>query len=79
MLWAWPWLRRIVGVNLDRSVPIGVGKETSDASEVHDVEEEFALLLTDSRASTYNLLELRHGVDVLVEHNQFHHLAIDSS
>ena len=43
------------------------------------MEEEFAFLLTDARATTYNLLELRHGVDILVNHNQFHHLAIDSS
>ena len=37
-----------------------------------------AFFLTDTSASTYYLLELRHGVDTLVEGDEFHHLAIDT-
>ena len=65
-------------VYLQRTIPIGVCEKTGDVAEVHDSEMSLTLFLTDTSATTYYLLELRHGVDTLVEGYEFHHLAIDT-
>ena len=63
-------------VHLNGAVPIGVGKEAGDVAEIHNGEMRLAFFLAYAGATAYNLFELRHGVDVLVEYYQFHHLAV---
>ena len=65
-------------VHFDGAVPVRVGEKASHIAEVHDVETEFAFALTDARTTTHYLLEFGHRVDVLVKHDEFHHLAVDA-
>ena len=69
-----PWLE-IVDL-LDRTIPVGVGKKTRHASEIHDGEAELALILAHTGTAADDLLKLRHGVDVLIEHDQLRHLTV---
>ena len=58
-------------VDLHRfAVKGGIGKEGGGPLEVHDGEVELAVLLVDAGAAADDLLELGHGVDALVEHDQ---------
>ena len=65
-------------MHLYGAVPCWVGKEACDVSEVHDGEMCLSLTFAYASASTYNLLELGHGVDALVEDDEFHHLAVNA-
>src|SRR5690606_984950 len=66
-------------VDLDGvTVEVGVGEERCGALEVHDGEVEFAVVLVDAGAATDDLLELGHGGDATVEHDELTGLRIDA-
>ena len=66
-------------VDLHRiAVEIGVGKQRGGPLEVHDGEEELVVVLVDARAAADDLLELGHGVDAAVEHDEVAGLGIDA-
>jgi len=57
--------------DLDRgSVEALVCKKRSRPEEVHDGEEEFAVVLVDARSASDDLLELRYRADALIEHDE---------
>ena len=61
---------------LYRTIPIGISEKAGDASEIHYRETEFTLVLPDAGSPADDLFKLRHGVDVLVQNDQFRQLAV---
>ena len=49
-----------------RAVPIGIGKQSCNAAEIHYHKMRLSVLLSDSCAATDNLLEFRHRVNHFV-------------
>ena len=77
-----PAERRIIVlwlVDLHRiTIEIRVREQRGRPLEVHDREKELVVIFVDARAATDDLLELRHGVDALVEHDQMACLGINA-
>ena len=61
---------------LDRSVPIGIGKQAGNATEVHNHKVRFALFFAQACPTSDNLLEFGHRADHLIKDNQFDHFAV---
>ena len=59
------------------AVKVFVSKQFGGALEVEDGEELLAVLFIQPRATADDLLEQRHGLDVLVQHHQLAGLGID--
>ena len=60
------------------TVKIWIGEKLSGFLEVDDGEIVFAVIFVDASATSDYLLELGHGLDALVEHDQFAGLSIDT-
>ncbi len=66
-------------VDLHRvAIEVGIGKQRGGPLEVHDGEEELVVVLVDAGAAADDLLELGHGVDAAVEHDEVAGLGIDA-
>ena len=66
----------IVFVHFKGTIPIRVGKQACNVTEVHECKVGFPVFLTDSCTTTDYLLELGHRVDTLIKHDKFNHLAV---
>ena len=60
------------------AVEVRIGEERGRPLEIHDGEEELAVVLVDARAAADDLLELGHRGDAPVEHDQLAGLRIDA-
>ena len=58
------------------AIEVWVSKQISYVAEIKDGEVEFVEILINARAASNNLLELRHALDVAVEHNHLAGLGI---
>ena len=76
--WFLGFLRSKVWVDFQRTVPFRVGKQVGHIAEVHDREVGLTLLLPQPGTPADDLLELRHGADHLVQHDQLDHFAVGS-
>ena len=61
------------------AVETRIGKQLGSLLEVENGEPELAVLVVDTGATADDLLELGHGLDVLVQHHQLAGLGIDAS
>ena len=60
------------------TIEVWIGEERRGALEIHDGEEELAVVLVDAGATTDDLLELGHGADAAIEDDEVAGLGIDA-
>ncbi|MNG85936.1 hypothetical protein D3C85_821590 [compost metagenome] len=61
------------------AVETGIGKQLGSLLEVENGKPKLAVLVVDTGATADDLLELGHGLDVLVQHHQLAGFGIDAS
>ena len=64
------------GIDFNRTIPIRIGKQSADITEVHDHKMGFAFLFAQTGTTANNLLEFGHGANHFIKHDQLGHLAV---
>ena len=69
-------LRIISIINLNRPIPVRIGKQTGHIAEIHNSEMCFPISLSQTGATANDLLELGHRTNHLIQNDQLCHLAV---